>query len=71
MFDAIGTLFTGTLLTSEQLPPIEVRKLNYPKTAEDALRQDWESIGQDWKNIGNDMRMAIQKTDIGHASDHS
>lgn len=71
MFDAIGTLFTGTLITSELLPPIEVRKLNYPKTAEDALRRDWENIGRDWQNIGCDMRNAIKKMESSHASDHS
>lgn len=71
MFDAIGTLFTGTLLTSEQLPPIEVRKLNYPKTAEEAFRRDWENIGRDWQNIGCDMRNAIKKMESSHASDHS
>lgn len=71
MFDAIGTLFTGALITSELLPPIEVRKLNYPKTAEEAFRRDWENIGRDWQNIGCDMRNAIKKMESSHASDHS
>ncbi len=70
MFDAIITLLTGTLFPSEKLPPIENRKLNYPKTTEEAWRRDWESIGQDWKNIGNDMRRAIQKMNIDHVNDH-